>query len=434
MRIGVDLLGVLAELGMLYYLYENILERRLRPKWQVVGLYTLTGVLFMLLSTYIAVPRIRTGLYLLFCWLPLVCYQSKWPTKILTGLMYIAAQIVVEMAIKAAFLSIYGSDNIAAAQYYEISVLLSKALAFLVIYGMVSLFRMRAKTLSLKLFLALLILPAATIITIYQFIDISYVLDTQESYLKLMSVSILLIGANIAMCYLFGRMTEIEELRRRETLSQYQIASQQKQYAQLAAHQEDVRRLEHDRKRQLQLIANYLANGAVEEALDYLEEQEVEIDQKKLTITGYSLIDSVLASKKVLAQKQGIMLICEAHWQPELPLPEADLAIMLDNGLDNALEATAKLPETSGRQISVNFRQQLPLLHMVIRNPVDKTVDTSQGFPATSKKDTESHGFGLTNMDKLARKHGGAMVCECENQMFTVRIMVNISNDGISSV
>ncbi len=433
MRVGVDLLGVLAEVWMLYYLYENILERKVSPRWQRIGVYAVTGVLFMLLSTYVAVPRVRTALYLLFCWLPLVCYQGKWPTKILTGLMYIAAQIVVEMAIKAALLSIYGSDQIAAAQYYEISVLLSKALAFLVIYAMVSLFRVQAKTLSLKLLLALLILPTATIITIYKFMEISYISNFREGYLQLMVVSVLLIGANIAMCYLFGRMSEIEELRRRETLAQYQIESQQKQYAQLAAHQEDVRRLEHDRKRQLQLVANYLENGAIEDALDYLKEQEVEINQKKLMITGYSLIDSVLASKKALAQRQGIVLICRAHWQPELSLPEADIAIMLDNGLDNALEATARLPESS-RQISVRFRQQLPLLHIVIRNPVDKTVDTSQGFPATSKKDTESHGFGLANMDKLARKHGGSMLYECEDKMFILRIMVNISNDGIGTV
>ena len=298
---------------------------------------------------------------------------------------------------------------------------------------MVSLFRVQAKTLSLKLLLALLILPTATIITIYKFMEISYISNFREGYLQLMVVSVLLIGANIAMCYLFGRMSEIEELRRRETLAQYQIESQQKQYAQLAAHQEGVRRLEHDRKRQLQLVANYLENGAIEDALDYLKEQEVEINQKKLMITGYSLIDSVLASKKALAQRQGIVLICRAHWQPELSLPEADIAIMLDNGLDNALEATARLPESS-RQISVRFRQQLPLLHIVIRNPVDKTVDTSQGFPATSKKDTESHGFGLANMDKLARKHGGAMIYDCENKVFTLRLMVNISNDGIGTV
>lgn len=434
MRIWVDLLGVLAEVGMLYYLYENLLERRPRPKWQVFGLYALTGVLFMLLSTYVVQPDVRTVLYLFFCWLPLLSYQSKWHTKILTGVVYIAAQAVVEMAIKAAFLSIYGNDHLVAVQYYEICVILSKALAFLVIYGMVSLFRVRVKTLSLKLFLALLILPAATIITIYEFIDISYVLDTQESYLKLMAVSVLLIGANIAMCYLFGRMSEMEEMRRREALSQLQIDLQQKQYAQLAAHQEDVRRLEHDRKRQLQLIVSYLENGETEQALDYIQQQDVETKQKKITITGYSLIDSVLANKKALAQRQGSELICEAHWQPDLSLPQSDIAIMLDNGLDNALEAVAKLPQTKSHQISVIFSQQLPLLHIVIRNPVEQPVDTSRGFPATNKNDTASHGFGLSNMDKLVRKHGGAIAYECKNQIFTLRMMVNISNDGIGAV
>ena len=337
------------------------------------------------------------------------------------------------MATKAVFLSIYGSDQVSIAQRYGVGVLISKTLAFLAIYIMVSLFRVRARTLSPKLFLALLILPAATMITIYQFIDISYVLDTQESYLKLMAVSVLLIGANIAMCYLFGRMTEMEDMRRREGLSQLQIKLQQKQYAQLAAYQKDIQRMDHDRKRENHIIACYLEDGEVENALAYIQEKEEAINKERPTITGYSLIDSVLASKKALAQKKGIRLTCEAHWQPELPLPEADMAIILDNALDNALEATAKLTKRKKRQVRVIFSQKLPLLHMVIRNPVKQPVDTSQGFPHTTKKDVGNHGLGLGNMDKLARKHHGAMTYECENQTFILRVMVNISKHGIEA-
>lgn len=434
MRIWVDLLGVLAEVGMLYYLYENLLERQAKSKWQVFGLYALTGVLFMLLSTYVAVPRIRTVLYLLVSMMPLRLYENKWHIKLLAAVIFIATQAAAEMVIKAMLLSIYRNELLVLAGHYEIGVLISKAFCLWIMFMIVSLIRVQAKTLSLKLFLVLLILPAATIVIIYQLVDISYILNTRKSYLKLTIVSLLLIGANIAMCYLFGRMSEMEEMRRREALSQLQIDLQQKQYAQLAAHQEDVRRLEHDRKRQLQLIVSYLENGETEQALDYIRQQDVETKQKKITITGYSLIDSVLANKKALAQRQGSELTCEAHWQPDLPLPQSDIAIMLDNGLDNALEAVAKLPQTKSHQISVIFSQQLPLLHIVIRNPVEQPVDTSRGFPATNKNDTESHGFGLSNMDKLACKHGGAMIYECENQTFTLRLMVNISNDGIGAV
>ena len=217
------------------------------------------------------------------------------------------------MAIKAVFLSIYGDDKIAAVQYYRDSVLLSKALAFLVIYMMVSLFRVQAKTLSLKLFLALLFLPLATMITSYQFIDVSYILNTPLSYFRLLFVSLLLITANIAMFYLFGLMAEMEELRRHDSLSQLQIALQQKQYAELADSQLAERQAKHDRKRELHLIASYLADGEIQEAIDYIQQQEVAISQQRPIVTGYNLIDSVLASKKNLAQKQGVQLICETY-------------------------------------------------------------------------------------------------------------------------
>lgn len=46
MRAAVDLLGVLTEVVMLYYLYENILTRKDKARWQVYGVYVLVGVFF----------------------------------------------------------------------------------------------------------------------------------------------------------------------------------------------------------------------------------------------------------------------------------------------------------------------------------------------------------------------------------------------------
>ena len=283
MRLVVDFLGVLTEVGMLYYLYENILVRKNKPVWQVAAIYVCMGVMFLLISTYIDQPRMRTLFYSAMTLVPLVFYQSKWPIRILTAMMYCAAQAVVEMAVKAALLSIFGNT---AELPYELGVLVAKGLAVFVVYLMVSLFRVQAHTLSLRLFSALLILPIASMIIIYQLIDISYLLNTQSAYVRLIVVSVLLVGANVAMCYLFGRMTEMDEIRRRDALAQVQLELQQKQYDQLAVHQQEVRRMYHDLKRSLQVIGEYLKVGQTAKAISFIQQQEVAISQQQLTITG----------------------------------------------------------------------------------------------------------------------------------------------------
>lgn len=429
-RIIVDFLGVIAEIGMLYYLYENLLIKRSDRQWWYYGIYCLAGVLFMFFSTYIEQPRLRTWLYLIvIVLLPAVLYKSKWYINILTGFMYGAIQTVVEMVIKAVFLSVSSSMS----EYYELSVLLSKMLALCIIFMIVSSIRVRARILSLRLFLALLIMPAATMVIIYQLIDISYALNTQSGYIKLMVISILMIGVNIAMCYLFGRLSEVEEMRWRAHLVHIQEEAKQKHYLQLANHQQEVRYMYHDMERHLRLIGSYLVDGQIEQAMAYIRQQNIQIDQMKLTVTGYGLIDSLLTAKKELAQKQNVKLEYETHWSPNLSLPEEDITLILDNGLDNAIEAAAKLNDASQRWVMVILSQRLPLLHMIIRNPVEQAIDTRQEKLKTKKEDAQYHGMGMDNMQRLAEKHGGTILYDCENRIFILRAMVKISNCRINA-
>lgn len=426
MRAAVDLLGVLTEVVMLYYLYENILTRKDKVRWQVYGVYVLVCVFFMLISTYVAQPRVRTLFYLIITLLPLAIYQSKWYIRTVASAIYMATQAVVEMTMKACLLSIYGNTG---ELPYELGVLLSKALAFFVIYLMVALFRVKAHTLSLSLFSALLVLPIATMIIIYQLIDISYLLNTRKAYLRLTVVSSLFISANIGLCYLFGRMAEMEEIRRRDELAQVQLELQQKQYAQLATHQQEIRHMYHDVKRYLQVIGEYLQVGQTAQAISYIQQQEVMISQQQLTITGYSLLDGVLAAKKEVAQRQGIQWQCEAHLSEGLTLPETDIAIILDNGLDNALEAVVQLHDQAKRWISIDIQQRQSFLHLTISNPTSESAPIKQGENLkTTKPDTANHGFGMANMRQLAQKHHGTMTYQCADDVFTVHVMVNIYN------
>ena len=430
MKLIVDFLGVCAEVFMLYYLYDNILQRKPQAdRYKTLTFYAAVGLILMLISTFVGQPRVRTLLYLFATFLPtIILYKDALAIKAIVTLFYMAIQPGVEMFTKAIFLNIFGSSQITAAQYYEISVLLSKALAFFAVYFVTSLFRVRAHTLPRHLFLPLMILPIATMIVIYQQIDASYLLNTRRSYLNLLISSSLLIAANIATFYLFSRMSEMEMIRRHNALMALQSEIKQKQYAQLANHQLDIRRMNHDLKRHLRLLGDYIRSGQADEALQYIAKQEAHLADQQLTITSYALIDGLLSSKKELAQQLDILLDAEAHWRPDQNIPEADLTLILDNGIDNALEAVEKLSDADSRWVKITLLQQKEQLYILIKNPVDRPLKIQQGRLLSTKADPAEHGFGLDNMRQLAKRHNGMVSFDCPDHIFTLRIMVNISN------
>lgn len=83
-----------------------------------------------------------------------------------------------------------------------------------------------------------------------------------------------------------------------------------------------------------------------------------------------------------------------------------DIGIILNNALDNAIEACEKVKEE--RKISLKSYEKGNLFFIEVSNNFDNiTLDPETGFPVTDKKDKSIHGFGLYNIQKAAGKYMG---------------------------
>ena len=78
-----------------------------------------------------------------------------------------------------------------------------------------------------------------------------------------------------------------------------------------------------------------------------------------------------------------------------------DVSTIFGNGLDNAIEASEKLPEEQ-RAILVKAGKM-------------------QNF-----FDDFLHGFGISNMRKAVEKYDGQLMTKCENGKFTLKILILI--------
>ena len=105
-------------------------------------------------------------------------------------------------------------------------------------------------------------------------------------------------------------------------------------------------------------------------------------------------------------------------------IDNSDVCIILSNAMDNAAEACGKL---SGRNtISVYGNCQQGIFVLVINNPTVQDGYAMDEIPKTSKHDRSSHGFGLSNIQRIVKKYNGTIHTLIENGVFTLSLTLSV--------
>ena len=194
------------------------------------------------------------------------------------------------------------------------------------------------------------------------------------------------------------------------------IVQQAAGYRALEEHHRDVIRIRHDQHNFYIGLLNALQRGNTEEAVSALEKECALLKSKPYG----DIVHTVVEVKRKEAEAAGITIDLEYRAQEKLAIPSVDLAVILGNALDNAIEACAGLQDKTVRLLVALQNSNIVIL---VKNPVDKKVDVEK--LATGKRDTAYHGFGILSMRQLAAKHGGEVVLSCTDDTFTTSVVLN---------
>lgn len=183
------------------------------------------------------------------------------------------------------------------------------------------------------------------------------------------------------------------------------------------------RKMTHDFRAHLAMLADLLENGSVADAKKYLAELRVQHTERVLLVNSHhAAVDAILNQKGYLGIQRGIDVRFCIDDLSSLHIPATDLTTVLGNLLDNAIEASATL-EDARRWIKVfitcQTNGQLPELSVMVANPSDP-VEVRDGIIMTSKRDTMLHGFGLQIVRDVLERYGAEQIISCDNGMFTV--------------
>lgn len=431
MKLLADILGCTAETLMLFYLQQYFLKNSKVERKFLISVYLLDFFFCFTYSTLLHIPMQRLICSIAFGVIPLFFYNDKFTLKFILAIAYFSTQNLAEFLIKAVLLGYHGDFTAfySAFEYnYFLGVLMSKTIAFALIYLCTFVFKIWEQKLPVYLYGLLLLMPVSSTAIFYYLQSLVYLVNTKAVYFGYSIITLLLLLFNILFFFLFSKASQVSWLQSRLTYEKEKIEEQQQYHKSMAVYQKQVRHLHHDMKNHLLILYDALAQNNAAKAKSYVEQRLQLLNQSKMIYTGYLLLDTVLFYKKQLANEQQTKCTIYSELNTELELTEElqnDFALIVASCLDNALEATAKLTAPQQRWIKVFLHNDQTYIYLQIENSVAENVSlTKQALPATTKKDTLLHGLGLQQVKRLTEQHQGQLLLDCEDLVFTVELMV----------
>ena len=138
--------------------------------------------------------------------------------------------------------------------------------------------------------------------------------------------------------------------------------------------------------------------------------------------TGNDYLDVILRDKSRLAREKQIDFHAAIQFEEGGFVEPLDISAIWGNALDNAIEASEKLPE-SMRLITAKASRIHDLLVIVVENNRKLEALT---YGKTDKKDSFLHGFGIANIQRTAEKYGGQCIVRPQEGKFVLKIVLPI--------
>ena len=219
---------------------------------------------------------------------------------------------------------------------------------------------------------------------------------------------------------LYERLAKQKEAIRRQVQRTQALNNQIKYLDEMVVKQQALRRFKHDLSNQFLVLNDYLNRKDVDGAQAYLGSLTQDFETMiPLVDTGNVALDTILTAKKTLAESKGIVFDMKVQVPVALAVAPMDVAAILGNALDNAIEACERIRE-GARWIELSLVQQESALLCKIVNSAPQGTLTLQ----TTKDDAINHGFGLESIKATLEKYDTMPLIEQADGRFSLSFVM----------
>ena len=390
-------------LGSLPFLFLKKMIRIRKSRVRTVILLLMCEIL-MWLPCYVGDITNLPLMFLTFAVTVFVCCEGTLQQKLAAAVLTAGPAFSVNVLTDNYFLEFNGMRSVALPGYWEIR------LGYWAVMCLLARKLLPGRRYDLPgKFWNLLILLSVPVLGMLGALVVFSSLEVENPWLDV-SVSLL------CMLYWTGMILTVHVLGRQQELerSEHFYQMRQQYYNAMEQQQKEVRRLRHDMKNHLTALSGL--SGQEREA--YL----AEILNAPAFSPGRTYCENKTANV-VLCAKADQALAQETVFEANTAIPDPisvdpmDLCALLGNVLDNALEATARLPADQ-RHISLSARVEKGLFAVRVSNTylfLERGID---GKLSTLKKDRKNHGYGLASVEEIVERYGGRLEYEAKEKEF----------------
>ncbi len=169
---------------------------------------------------------------------------------------------------------------------------------------------------------------------------------------------------------------------------------------------EKSRRLKHDMKNHLLVVASYLNENKYDTAREYISSIIDKLNKMYSYIyVGNSLMNYIINDKLSMAYKCGIDVKAEIENLTFDYMESMDFSALLSNILDNAVTAAEK---SSDKFIGIHIYHAKGFDVINVRNSIDKSV-LQENPELKTTKNGDGHGFGIAQIKQITNKYNGML-------------------------
>ena len=202
------------------------------------------------------------------------------------------------------------------------------------------------------------------------------------------------------------------------------LSLESRRYEELRGYMDRTRALRHDFRQHLRVISGLSESGRLDELQAYLKQYSGELAEEHAVLCANAAVDAIAGYYDAAARRADVPVSWQLELPERLPLPEADLCMMLGNLLENALRASEALPKDA-RRVQVLCRMLSPgMLGLIVENRYDGVLRRS-GCKLLSTAHP-GPGLGLLSVRTAAGRYHGEVTVETEDHIFRVNVLLNL--------
>ena len=409
---------------------------RRRTSFPIFALSFLFYVVLTNALAHVAIPRISMLVWIVARMVVGLNYEGTWKKRIVAALLFTPIGMAMEMGVLLMF-GVYFDHFLARPLANDfLTMTITTLIYFMATLAMQKFINLKKDVVSSPTVLAVVFaLPLSSIVLTFIFLT-----TADPSPLATVFAGGIIFGTNVMVFWLLERLSSASQATLHARESVYYL----EQCRMMGEALNQTKAVRHDMKAHLSAISGLAAEGKPGEIVDYVGGLLGGPNaDRAYSDTGNTVFDSVVNYKLRNAVRDGVRPVLRLSVPPDLNVAPSDLAAILGNLLDNALEAVAKVDD---RTIRMDAKYLNGVLSIKTTNAFDGLVryqgsrlggarfrdtygetDANEKRLPVTRKPGGDHGYGLRSIQRAVEKYDGLMKIKYGKNVFSVAVMLYVA-------